>query len=151
MHKQVFILLFTALLLVLFSAGCNNAPDYTDLSTADALLTELELTEADLLPSPDAVLTFQSAGSGTYRLFFASGNSSAEAFDSWAEGLREKTKVLDMAGYCRVVHNTLGIKDEELHDSHHCWYIAYSAEKSIKYLAYRTESGDFALKIQYDW
>ena len=147
-------LLTAVLMLLLFATGCNSAPDYAAFTNADELLSALELTESDLLPSPGSALAFRAVDPGkssTYYLTFTTADLSAESFDLWAENLREKTKELDMDGYCRVVHNTDGIKDEEPHDSHHCWHIAYSAKKSVKYLAYQTDSGAFALKIQFAW
>ena len=146
--------LLAILLVSFFITKGRTTPDYTDFADANALLSALELTGSDLLPAPDSVLTFRAVDPGkssTYHLTFTAADLSAESFDRWAEHLREKTKELDMDGYCRVVHNTNGIKDEEPHDSHHRWYIAYSAKKSVKYLAYQTDSGTFALKIQFAW
>lgn len=154
LRKWRSVLLSAVLILLLFAAGCNSTPDYSAFTNADELLPVLELTEADLLPSSDSKLTFRADDPGkssTYHLTFPAADFSEDSFDLWAENLREKTKDLDMAGYCRVVHNTGGIKDEEPYHSHHRWYIAYSAEKSVKYLAYRTDDGAFALKIQFAW
>lgn len=146
--------LLAILLVGFFIAKGRTAPDYTDFPDANALLSALELTEADLLPSPGSSLAFRAVDPGkssTYHLTFTDTDLSSESFSFWVEKLRDKTKALDMDGYCRVVHNTDGAKDEEPYDSHHRWYIAYSAEKSVKYLAYQTDSGAFALKIQFAW
>lgn len=152
--KHFSLLLVAALMFILIATGCSKAPDDTGFSNADELLSALELTEDELLPFDDSTMIFEAADpdeSSTYYLTFTAADASVETFELWAESLREITKELDIDGYCRVVHNTGGIKDEEPHDSHHCWYIAYSAEKSIKYLAYRADESAFVLKIQFEW
>ena len=148
------LVLLLVLMAILLCAGCSKAPDYTGFSDTATLLSVLQLAEKDLLPEGASPLTFRAANPGkdsTYHLTFAPADRSEEAFDRWSAGLRDKTKALDMDGDCRVVHNTGGAKDAEPHNSRDCWYIAYSAEQSVKYLAYRTESGEFALKIQFSW
>ena len=148
------LVLLLVLMAILLCAGCSKTPDYTGFSDTATLLSVLQLAEKDLLPEGASSLAFRAANPGkdsTYHLTFAPADRSEEAFDRWSAGLRDKTKALDMDGDCRVVHNTGGAKDTEPHNSRDCWYIAYSAEQSVKYLAYRTESGEFALKIQFSW